>query len=398
MRKVLYLLPILTLLSLQLFAQHQKERPARLLTVVPFQQLSGGVVVMKGLLNDYPDSLNFILDTGSGGISLDSTTAYKLNLPLSASDRTIRGIGGIKTVKFHNNGKLRLQNLHVDSLNFHINDYELLTSVYGIKIDGIIGFSFISRYILKLDYDSAKMYVYSQGKYRYGRAGYMMHPQFGSIPIQPLSFKDEKRMEHKFYFDTGAGLCFLLSESYVNDSNVMRTNKAVPVATQAEGLGGKMLMKLTTVKEVNIGPYKFKDVPTYIFEDKYNVTNYPDLGGLLGNDLLRRFTVVLNYGKREIHLLPNSNFRAPFDYSYTGLGVYYVEGKVLVEDVIKDSPGDKAGLQPGDVIIGVQNNYSNSIQAYKDLLQRTTERLKLLILRNGEPFEVFLKPKNILKG
>jgi hypothetical protein len=41
----------------------------------------------------------------------------------------------------------------------------------------------------------------------------------------------------------------------------MRTNKAVPVATQAEGLGGKMLMKLTTVKEVNIGPYKFKDVP-----------------------------------------------------------------------------------------------------------------------------------------
>ena len=69
-----------------------------------------------------------------------------------------------------------------------------------------------------------------------------------------------------------------------------------------------------------------------------------------------------------------------------------------MEDVIKDSPGDKAGLQPGDVIIGVQNNYSNSIQAYKDLLQRTTERLKLLILRNGEPFEVFLKPKNILKG
>jgi C-terminal processing protease CtpA/Prc len=205
-------------------------------------------------------------------------------------------------------------------------------------------------------------------------------------------------MEHKFYFDTGAGLCLLLSESYVKDSSVMRLNKPEPVVTQAEGLGGKMQMKLTTIRELYIGPYKFRDVPTYVFEDRYNVTSYPQLGGLLGNDILRRFTVVLNYDKREIHLMPNGNFRAAFDYSYTGLGVYYVEGKVLVEDVIPDSPGDKAGIRPGDIIIGVQNNYSNSIQAYKDLLQRTTERLRLLILRDGEPFEVYLKPKNILKG
>lgn len=396
--KDLLLLTLCTLLSLQLLAQAKKEPPAKLLTVVPFQQLNGGVIVMKGFLNNFPDSLNFILDTGSGGISLDSSTAEKLKISLVNSDRTIRGIGGVKSVRFHNNGVLRLPGLRVDSLNFHINDYDLLTSVYGIKIDGIIGYSFISRYILKLDYDSSRMYVYSKGRYRYGKMGYMLRPYFGSIPIQPVNFRDSRPMENKFYFDTGAGLCFLLSESYVKDSAVMRNGKPTPVVTQAEGLGGKMQMKLTTIKELSLGPYKFKDVPTYVFEDRYNVTSYPQLGGLLGNDILRRFTVVLNYDKREIHIMPNGNFRAPFDYSYTGLGVYYVDGKVLVEDVIPDSPGDKAGVKPGDIIIGVQNNYSNSIQAYKDLLQRTAERLRLLIMRNGEPMEVYLKPKNILKG
>lgn len=396
--KVLPSLTVLILLCLQTAAQRQKEPNAKLLAVVPFQQLNGGVIVLKGKLDEHPDSLNFILDTGSGGISLDSTTVSRMNILLEASDKTIRGIGGIKTVKFHNNGVLKLHGLITDSLNFHVNDYDLLTSVYGIKIDGIIGFSFIRKYILKLDYDSSRMYVYSHGRYRYPSGGYMMHPQFGSIPIQNITFKDNQKSTHRFYFDTGAGLCLLLSENYVNDSSIMRSDKPVPVVTQAEGLGGKMLMKLTTVKEVNIGPYKFRDVPTYVFEDRYNVISYPQLGGLLGNDLLRRFTVVLNYEKREIHLTPNGYFRAEFDYSYTGLGVYYVDGRVVVEDVIANSPGDNAGVLPGDIIIGIQNNYSNSIQAYKELLQKSRERLRMLLLRGGEPLEVYIKPLNILKG
>jgi predicted metalloprotease with PDZ domain len=157
-------------------------------------------------------------------------------------------------------------------------------------------------------------------------------------------------------------------------------------------------MELTTVKEIQLGPYKFRNVPTFVFEDKFNVTSYPFLGGLIGNDILRRFTVTLNYGKREIHIIPNSHYYDGFDYSYTGLGIYYVNEKIVVEDIVPGSPGEKAGFLPGDVIIGINNNYSNNIQTYKNLLQVTGARLRVLVLRNGEPFELFLKPKSILKG
>ena len=30
----------------------------------------------------------------------------------------------------------------VENLDFHINDYDILTSAYGMRIDGIIGYSF----------------------------------------------------------------------------------------------------------------------------------------------------------------------------------------------------------------------------------------------------------------
>src|SRR5471030_891519 len=71
---------------------------AKLLARFPFTQLSGGIMIVKAQLDNYPDSLNFVFDTGSGGISLDSTTAYYLKLNFVKTEKTIRGIAGIKTV------------------------------------------------------------------------------------------------------------------------------------------------------------------------------------------------------------------------------------------------------------------------------------------------------------
>lgn len=371
------------------------DEPARLITRFPLHQFSGGVTIIQATVNDYRDTLNFILDTGSGGISLDSTTVQELSIPTVPSDRTIRGIAGIRKVHFLYNATLHLPGLSIDSLNFHINDYEILSSVYGVKIDGIIGFSLFSRYIVHFDYDKMMLSIYSQGDFKYQRGGYVFKPIITSIPVMSIDFKDNRKLNSRFYFDTGAGLCFLLSESYNRDSSALKFRKK-PVPTQAEGLGGKMEMHLTTVKELRIGPYRFRNVPTYIFEDSYNITSYPYLGGLIGNDLLRRFNVTLNYARREIHIVPNSHYRSPFDYAYTGLGIYMIEGRVQVEDVIPGSPGEKAGFKSGDIIISVGNNMSNNIQVYKNLLQVTGQKIKIIVNRSDSLLVLNLKPASIL--
>src|SRR6185436_15400492 len=125
----------------------------------------------------------------------------------------------------------------------------------------------------------------------------LLHPQIVNLLIQPARIRDESERFARFYFDTGAGLCLLLSEDFVQDSAFLNPRRK-KVITQVEGLGGKKEMRLTVVKEFRLGPYKFRKVPAYIFADEYNVTSYPYLGGLIGNDLLRRFNVILNYEKR----------------------------------------------------------------------------------------------------
>jgi len=378
-------------------AQEEFIQPAtKFITSFPFRILTGGIILAKGRLGAFPDSLNFIFDTGSGGISLDSTTCVRFKLTPLLSDKTIRGIAGIRKVKFIYDQPLHLPGLSVDSLNFHVSDYDILTSVYGEKIDGIIGYSFLSRYIVKIDYDSLKIYVYSRGSIKYPRGGYLLRPILLGLPIQSARIRDEADILSRFYFDTGAGLCLLLSSDFVSDSALLSSKKKKPVMTQAQGLGGKADMRLTTVKDFRLGPYHFRNVPAYIFDDEFNVTSYPSLGGLIGNDILRRFNVILNYDRREIMLTPNSHYNDQFDYSYTGLGIYWVNGQIEVGDVMEDSPAEKAGFRQGDVVIAVNNDFSANIQTYKNLFQNPGEKIKVIVKREGGLLELAIRVKSIL--
>lgn len=357
--------------------------------------LTGGIIVLKAKFEHYPDSLNFILDTGSGGISLDSTTAAELKLDATLSDRTVRGIAGIRQVRFVYDKTLFLPGLKVDSLDFHINDYDILSSAYGERIDGIIGYSFLNRYIVKINYDSSYITVNTKGTIRYPRGGYTFRPLLVNIPVISSGLKDDRELESRFYFDTGAGMCLLLSSEFAEDSAFLHPKKKW-YESQAEGLGGKTSMKMGVIRQVRMGPYRFRNVPTYIFNDEYNVTSYPYLGGLIGNDLLRRFNLILNYDKKEIHLLPNTHYKDVFDYSYTGLGMYLVDGEITVMDVMKGSPAASAGFREGDIVLAVDNNFSKNIQVYKNMLQQPGQRLKFLVLRPDGPVLLTLKIKSIL--
>lgn len=203
------------------------EPPSRKLASVPFTQLTGGIVILEARLGDFPDTLNFILDTGSSGISLDSSTADYLRLETIPTERTIRGIAGIRKVNFLYNQKLRFPGITVDSLDFHINDYSILTAVYGVQIDGIIGYSVLSRYIMKVDYDSMKVTFCTKGTLRYPRGGYLLKPAINMLVAQSLKVRDAETIYSRFLYDMGAGLCMLLSRDFVEDSNFLDKKKEI---------------------------------------------------------------------------------------------------------------------------------------------------------------------------
>jgi Aspartyl protease/PDZ domain len=365
-----------------------------LLETIVFKQFSGGVIIIEAKIDTNSTRLNFLLDTGSGGISLDSTTCVDLNIRLTPTDTIVNGIAGFRKVPYAFNQKLTVGNLLTDSLNFYVNDYSLLSSTYGEKIDGIIGYSFLSRYILEINFDSSTIKIFSKGKFEYENGGTLLHPTFSRLVSYTFNLKDKEKLDGDLFLDTGAGLNLLLSEDFIRDNKFMLARRK-PLITQVQGLGGKRRMRLSVIKRLKFGPYVFRQVPVNLYDDEDKIFPYPSIVGLLGNDIMRRFNMVLNYGAQEIHIKPNTNFVDHFDYAYTGMSLYNFDNKIYIDDIIKDSPAEKAGLKNGDELISVDTNFSGSIIAYEKLLQREREEIKLIISRKEKLQIIQLRPLSI---
>lgn len=396
MKASLFLLPWVMTSWLSAVAQEEYvSAPSQTLTIVPFSLAAESVILIKATLVGHADTLTFILDTGSSGISLDSATAGSLGLTPVASEINIRGIAGMRKAEFIYNKKLKLNDLTVDSLNFHINDYEFLSYVYGVRIDGVIGYSLLSRYILKIDYDIREIEICSQGTLRYPRGGHLLKPFIRTLPVQSARIRDHRKITSRFLFDIGAGLSLVLSEDFEQDSLVIRKKrKRFPI--QAHGVGGKLTMDMTLVKDFRLGPYRFRKVPTMVFADEFNVTSYPYLGGLIGNQILKRFNVIFNYQRREIYLKPNTLYREPFEYSYSGMELYFMNNVTVIGSIVKGSPAELAGLKEGDVLIAIDNNASQDFMQYKKALMSAKKQVKLIIRREEELIEIPLKLLSVL--
>jgi C-terminal processing protease CtpA/Prc len=77
------------------------------------------------------------------------------------------------------------------------------------------------------------------------------------------------------------------------------------------------------------------------------------------------------------------------------MSLYNFNGIIQADDIVEGSPADKSGLKNGDIIIGINNDFSNDIEKYKNLLQRTGETVNLLIKRDNVPIIISMRVRRI---
>ena len=83
----------------------------------------------------------------------------------------------------------------------------------------------INRYIIKINYDSLKIDICSKGSIRYPRGGYLLKPNIGTLPAQTLRVKDNIAINGRFLYDMGAGVCFMFSKDFINDSSLLNKKR-----------------------------------------------------------------------------------------------------------------------------------------------------------------------------
>ena len=362
---------------------------------IPFEYQNNFILV-KIRLNEFIP-LTFIFDTGAEYTILakkDFTDLLGVNY-----DREFKLIGAdLKTTIIAHLAKnidislpgitARSQNILVLAKNyFNFEEYA------GEQVDGILGADFFRHFIVKIDYKRRKITLLNPKETEIPK-GYTSYPikiKSGKPFIDNNIFlRDSLSIPAEFLIDTGAGLSLLL---YTNTHPDFKLPEKTVTGNIGIGLGGFMEGYLGRIKSLNLTPYSFSNIITN-FQELPQVTLDSTLlvsrDGLIGNGVLSRFTVMIDYYRSQLYLKPRKKYNRKFAYDRSGI-ITIASGKDLkdfeIKDILPNSPAAEAGLLPGDRIIkvsGIPKAFLSLPTINKKLMGRIGKKKKVVVKRKGE--------------
>ena len=362
---------------------------------IPFDY-ENNFIVVKVLFNDvFP--LRFIFDTGAEYTILSKreitdllNVDYKKRFVLQGADMTtelyaylVRGISITM-------GNLRNANRNILVLE---DDYFRFEEFSGIQIHGILGADMFRRFVVKINYQkqiisllSPEDFVPPKGSRSFA---YPMEMQRSKpyITVQTRLASDTV-VRTKLLLDTGASLSLLL---YTNTHpNLCMPEKTIP-SNIGIGLGGFLEGYLGRIRQLTLQNITFDEVITNFQELPPDLDSLNTSGrhGIIGNQLLRRFVVTIDYVREQLYFTALPGFKNKYSYDRSGL-IIIVAGaqlnKYIVFDIVPNSPAARVGIRRGDEIKSV-NGIPAAFLTLQDLSakfrKKAGRKINLVVVRSN---------------
>jgi len=221
------------------------------------------------------------------------------------------------------------------------------------------------------------------------------------IPISVM-INDTLTIHGDFLVDMGMGGALALAGTVSNkyDLENVIPEKIFSYSIQG-GVGGETKEYLFQAKSCSLGKFSFNSVLTGLGIDSTGNTETKKYTGMLGNGLLERFDVVIDFANKNLYLKPNSDFSKPF--KFNRLGFTYsdrtqTKGGWIVNGFDKNSNAEKSGLLINDRIISINKVPVNEIpfENQKHFFDEF-KNFMLQVERNNNTLEInfYLKPATL---
>ena len=276
-------------------------------------------------------------------------------------------------------------------------NYFHLDEITGTQIHGIIGGGFFRNVVVQIDYKKERLILHNAAQFDPpGKA-------FRSLKVEMVSNKpyikatgtllDDTKLGLDLLIDTGAGLPLLL---HSNSHPKLEPPEELILGKLGVGLGGYIQGSIGRIKSLEIKDVQFEFVLTS-FQDlsqAITVDSQRLRNGLIGNQLLSRFEVYLDYMNETLYLRPEGHYKRQFKMDRSGLIIFALGhslNEFVVQDLIIGSPAAEAGILPGDIIRRIQGLPSRlySLDQITSILQkRVGKRIKLVVERNNRLIKV----------
>jgi hypothetical protein len=243
--------------------------------------------------------LDLLLDTGAAALTIDDAVADQLGLV--GYGRNAETVAGTFQTR-----RVIAPLIGIGPLAMH--DVVLRTAPFseretpGTRAVGLLGFDFLDALGLKIDYAAGTVDAYRQ-------ATLVAPPGASPLDIRLNSGAPVARATigegagDDFILDTGAAFSFVIFQRFARAHPDATAPLGDPRILSGSGVGGTLAYRTVVAKRVIVGPSLFADVAGAEAVSA-NAFGFDNEDGLIGADILRSFTIYLDYAGSRVFLGP----------------------------------------------------------------------------------------------
>jgi len=327
---------------------------------VPFRLLNNHIYLDASINGSAPQP--FVFDTGATDI-LTPGAARALNIAVQGA-LPGGGFGDqIQSFGFAKVKSVSIGGLSLPDQVFGTAGFEGWTEVEGADSAGLLGYEFVKRAVLSIDYAHRTMTFTKQSAF---------HPPQGVAAI-PFTFDGHIPMVKgtldgipgEFELDTGSRGALTVMMPFAKANNLVAKYHATRTVTAGYGAGGPSKVLLARAAKLTLGSVEVDAPVTEFVTDAKGAAQAARTAGNIGGDLLKRFTVTLDYAHQTLWLQPNELSRQREVFDRTGLWIARAkDGGIEVMDVANLSAAAQSGLTIGDVIESVNGKPAKDVALY----------------------------------
>lgn len=367
---------------------------------VPFELTQNHIFFPLSVNGSAPSS--FILDTGAEMTVIDRARAGALKLAMEGAVEG-RGAGSESVeVALVAHPVVSFSGVELPLRSMASIPLDSLALREGRTIDGIAGYDLISRFTIAVDYQHRTLHFRDPATYTPAAAAHALPVTFsdnGPVVAATIALADGRSLNAKLLVDTGSRGGLILYHPFI-DANRIDLTKTIEAPLGA-GIGGVADERIGRVAKLKLGGFTLDSPLTVFALATKGGSATPDLDGSIGGELLRRFTVTIDYPRERLLLEPNAQFAEASEYDMSGMLLEFADAKhdrVVVKNVVQPSPASEAAIRAEDELRAIDGNPAAAmpLDDLRKLLREPGKRHVLTIVRDGKELEVPITTRRLV--
>jgi hypothetical protein len=292
---------------------------AKPVAVISFELYHNRVYLPVSVNGSRP--FRMILDTGAAETFVSERVADELKLTRKGSAQVNGNGEGVARFPLAKNVSFGVGDAALLEKTIVIYNYHDFEKNEGWNVDGTLGVNFFHKYVVTIDYAAQRLSVYDPPSFSYSGEGSIVPLSIldgGTLALfdAKLIAAGQQTIAARLAVDSGTYSALRLFRPFVEKHALIGGRNQF--ASFGFGAGGKFRQVTGRVESLEIAGVKVLNPVADFSTDTKGVTAIANYDGTIGGDILRRFTVILDYSRARMILEPNRYFAMPFETDKSG--------------------------------------------------------------------------------